>query len=338
MGQIFMTAANAVLPIVLLILLGYVLKRRGWLPEAFLTTGNKLVFAVCLPATMFVNVYSIGSFQALHWDVIGYCVVMVLLLFLLGLATAMASTKQINRRGVMVQCVFRSNFAIIGLPLAAAVGGVEAEAVAAVISAFVVPVFNILAVISLEMFNNGEKGHQLRGVLLGIAKNPMILGVLAGFAALLLRHVQVLAWGEAIFTVEEQLPFAYKVLTQLKNCTTPLALIVMGGQFEFSAAKGMLKEIMVGTAWRIVLAPLLGVGVAVLLSQTTEVFSFGPNTYPALVALFGSPVAVSSAVMARQMGGDGQLATQYVVWSSILSVVTVFLLISGMLAMGLLVV
>ena len=91
-----------------------------------------------------------------------------------------------------------------------------------------------------------------------------------------------------------------------------------------------------GTLWRIVFAPVLGVGTAILLTRHTGLINFGVNEYPALLALFGSPVAVSSAIMAKQMGGDEQLATQYVVWTSICSVVTVFLLVSVLMTMGLL--
>ena len=97
-----------------------------------------------------------------------------------------------------------------------------------------------------------------------------------------------------------------------------------------------MKEITVGTLWRIVIAPVLGIGGAILLSKYTDVICFGPNEYPALVALFGSPTAVSSAIMARQMGGDGQLATQYVVWTSLGSIVTLFLTVCVLMSMGLL--
>jgi len=111
---------------------------------------------------------------------------------------------------------------------------------------------------------------------------------------------------------------------------------VLGGQFEFSAVKGLRKEIIVGTVGRIVLAPLVGIGGAVLLSSFTPLLSCGVNEYPALIALFGSPVAVSSAVMAGAMGNDEQLATQLVVWTSICSIATIFLIVCLLMAAGLL--
>ena len=58
-GIIILTAVNAVFPIILLILLGYVLRRSGFMNDNFVKIGNNLVFKVCLPAMLFINVYNI---------------------------------------------------------------------------------------------------------------------------------------------------------------------------------------------------------------------------------------------------------------------------------------
>lgn len=336
--NILFTAVNAVMPIILLILLGYLLKRKGFLSKEFLKIGNKLVFNVCLPCMLFVNVYEIEGFSAIRWDIVIYCIVMLLLIFVLGLITAIATTKVPERRGVILQCTFRSNFAIIGLSLAGALGGEEAMAVAAIVSAFTVPAFNILAVIALSMFirDPGASRNSLRSVLINIAKNPLIIGVALGMVCLALRGFQSAVFGETVFSLSVHLKFLYKVLENLMAITTPLALIVLGGQFEFSAVKGMRREILVGTVWRIILAPLLGIGCAILLSSYTSLLRCGVNEYPALIAMFGSPVAVSSAIMAGSMKNDEQLATQLVVWTSLCSIVTIFLQVCLLMGMGLL--
>ncbi len=336
MERILITAANAVLPILLLILLGFLIRRCNFLGEAFLSQGNKLVFQIFLPVMLFVNIYSIESISCLRWDLIIYCVAAVLVIFLLGLITAVLTTPLGQRRGVLLQCTFRSNFAIIGLSLAAAVGGSRAESLAAVVSAFVVPIYNVLAVVALSIF--GEESNQKRAgdVVISILKNPLILGAALGIACLGIRYLQTSIWGQVRFSIRQNLPFLLSALNQLKSCTTPLALIILGGQFRFSAAKEAGKEILVGCLWRIVIAPALGLGAAILLSRYTDLLSFGPDEYPALVALFGTPAAVSSAIMARQMGGDGQLATQYVVCTSIGSIFTIFLTVCILMGMGLL--
>lgn len=340
LSHIFFTAANAVLPIILLILLGYLLKRSGFLTRDFLKTGNKLVFKVCLPAMLFINVYDIEGFSSIRWDIVIYCVASIFVIFLLGLVTAVAGTKVPERRGVILQCTFRSNFAIIGLSLAGALGGEEAEAVAAIVSAFTIPVFNILAVIALTVFvgKGDTERHNVKNILLNIAKNPLILGVVLGLVCLGVRGAQTELFGEVRFALNNQTRFLYTALNNLKSIASPLALIVLGGQFEFSAVKGLFREIAVSTVWRTVIAPVLGIGGAVLLSRYTGLLACGTNEIPALIAMYGSPVAVSSAIMAEQMGNDEQLATQLVVWTSLCSIVTIFALVCVLMGMGLLVV
>lgn len=334
---ILTTALNAVMPIVLLTLLGYLLRVKGFFTEQFLAVGNKLVFRVCLPVMLFVNVYHIPSLSQIRLDLALYCLAVVTVAFLLGALMSVVTTKVPERRGVLTQCVFRSNFAFIGLPLADALGGDAAMAVASVLSAFTIPYFNVLGVISLSIFRKDESGKQRRlgPILADIAKNPLIAGVVAGFAVLLVRQWQVSQFGEVLFSLEEDLPFLYTALEDLKVIASPFALLVLGGQFQFSAVRSLWKEISVGTVWRTLLVPLLGIGGAVVLSAW-GVLECGVNEYPALVALFGSPVALSSAIMAREMKNDEQLATQLVVWTTLVSVLTTFAMVCLMMSLGLL--
>lgn len=337
--DILMTALNAVLPIILLSIFGYWLKRIGFLPEQFIKTGSKMVFRVCLSCSLFINVYNIRDFASIAWDAVIFCLGIICLLFLLGLVSAVLTTPVPARRGVILHAVFRSNFAIIGLSLAGYLGGGEAETIASVVSAFAIPLYNVLGVISLTMFTgSGDQKYSAKQFLLDIVKNPMILGALTGAFCIVVRSLQSLVFGDAVFTIKEDLPFVFETVNKLKTMTTPLALIVLGAQFEFSAVKGLLKEILVGTLWRNVLAPLLGVGLGVLLSKYTDLVSFDHHTYPALIALFGAPVAVSTGVIAAEMGGDEQLATQLVVWSSLASIFTIYIAVCLMMATGLLIV
>ena len=121
-----------------------------------------------------------------------------------------------------------------------------------------------------------------------------------------------------------------KALENASKVASPLALVVLGARFDFSAIKGMFKQISVGVLLKLIVAPVLGLGSAFILTKYTGIINITSNEYPALIAAFGSPVAVSSAVMVNEIGGDDQLATQLVVWTSVLSMlslfVTVFLL------------
>ncbi len=359
MANILMTTVNAVVPIVLLILLGYVLKRIGFLTVDFIKVGNKLVFRVFLPCMLFVSVYDkMNSFSDIRWDVVLYSVIIICLIFALGVITAIATTKKKNRRGVILQCTFRSNFAIIGLTLVERLGG--DAGLAGIVSAFTIPVFNVFSVIALSVFAEREdsvcstepfkegvetqikplksKKKYIKDIVLNVIKNPLIIGVFAGLMCVAVREIQRACFGEAVFRLDNQLKFLYTVVKDLKIIATPLALIVLGGQFEFSAVRGMTKEIVVGTVWRIILAPLIGIGLAVILSKFTDLFVFGADVYPALIALFATPVAVSSAIMAGEMKSDEQLATQLVVWTSIGSIFTIFIIVFVLMNAGLLMV
>lgn len=347
MGQIILTAINAIVPIILLIALGYFLKRIKFLTGDFLKTGNKLVFKVLLPVMLFMNIYD-SDWSAFRWDLILYALIAILVIFGLGLATCIVTTKRADRRGVILQCTFRSNFAIIGTSLAASLAGgsTVSGATVALLQAFSIPMFNILAVISLSVFAEKpteqellpqrDARHSVKGVLLEIVKNPLIIGVALGLVFLGLRSAEVAIFDREVFTIKKHLTFLYSALNQLKNVASPFALIILGGQFEFSQVKGMRKEIIVGTVCRIAIAPLIGIGVAVLLSRYTNILPIGADEFPALVALFASPVAVSSAIMAAEMKSDEQLATQLVVWTSVCSIITIFVTVVILMSLGLL--
>jgi predicted permease len=339
MLHIFSTAANAVLPIVLLILFGNLLRNVGFLNDNFVKVGNKLVFTIGLTCSLFVNVYNINDFSSISWGFILFVYGITLILFALGYVTAILTTNVMERRGVILQCTFRCNFAIIGLSLATAVGGEEAAALASLVSAFILPVFNIMGVVALSLFvhEDGSGKFNMKSVLLGIIKNPMVMGAFAGLVCILLRELQRKLFGNTVFTIKENLLFVYTAINNIKVMTTPLALIITGAQFRFSAVKGMFKEIAVGTLWRIVFAPIIGIGAALLLNHY-GLLSCGTGEIATMIALFGAPAAVSSVVMAGQMGSDEQLATQHLVWSSIGSVLTIFLQVCILMAAGILVI
>ena len=333
-------ALNAILPIVILIFLGYFLKRCGFLEEGWFKKGNKLLFRLILPCLLFVNVYNIESFAAIDWSVVIFAEVIALFLAAAGFLLAKFAIPDPKQKGVIMQCVFRSNFAIIGLPLAESLGGVEGMGIAAVLSAFSIPTFNIMAVIALTVFQQEEGGKKvdLKSIGIKIAKNPLIWGVLCGLIMLGIRSlIPTGADGMPVFTLKSNLPFLFSAINNVAKTCTPLSLIILGGLFDFGAIKGMAKPIVIGTASRIAVVPLFALGAAVLLSKYTSLLNFDASVYPALVALFASPVAVSSATMAQEMdGNDGTLAGQLVVWTSVFSILTLFLFIYALRSIGLL--
>ncbi len=336
MFEVFLYAFQAVMPIILLIFFGYFLRRKGFYDEKFLTTGNNLVFRVILPLLVFTNIYEVSGLSAIKWDVVLYGLCVILLLFALGLITVLF-VKRRGSRGVIWQCVFRSNFAIIGIPLAQALGGAEGQQTTAVMIAFAVPLFNVLAVIALSVFGADDAPRRSVGqVVLSIVKNPLILAAAAGLACLGIRALlPVNAAGEPVFSIQRDLEFLYSAIKKAANATTFVSLMVLGGLLDFSSLKGSFKYITLATVWRTVLAPVIGLVGAVLLTRA-GVLACGPGEYACYIALFGAPVAVSSAIMAAEMGGDGELARQLVVWTSVSPIVTIFTIVVIFRSAGLL--
>ena len=327
MRDVLVFACNAVLPLLLLILTGYCLRRGGLITEEFLRIGNKLVFYVCLPLYLFYNIYQIDNLKDIRLDVLLYAGGMIVLFFGLGLLTAHFWISDPLQKGVILQCTFRSNFAIIGIPLSEALGGSEGAAVAALLSAVTIPVYNVLAVVSLSIYlpsESGQKKTDYKKILKKILKNPLILGVFAGILCLLIRSVLPQSGGEPVFLLRRQGRVLYQAIENVSAIASPLALLVLGGQFSFGSAKAKRREIAVGTVLRVIVVPAIALGGTWLLSRVCGSFEATPAVYTAYTALYGTPVAVSSAIMASEMQNDGELAGQLVVWTSLLSLVTLF--------------
>ena len=326
----FIFAANAVLPIVLLIVLGYLLRKSRLLTKEFLDVGNKLTFRVLLPVMLFCNVYEIERLNEINVPFIIYGIAAVIVIFFLAIAVCCAFTKDNAKRGTLIQAVFRSNYAIIGIPLAASLFGDMGAAAAGVMSAFCIPTFNILAVVTLTVFNGSseKQGINVKKILLGIAKNPLIIGTVAGLAVLGIREL-FLMW-DIGFRLRD-IKFLYKSLENVKAICTPFALIVLGGRFEFSAVPKLWKEIVFGTSIRTVAVPVLGLATAFLLR---EPLGLSGEHFAAYVGVFATPVAVASAVMAKEMGADDELAGQMVVWTSLASAVTIFIYVTVLRTLG----
>ncbi len=338
MIEIFLFALNAIAPILLLIFLGYFLRSINLYDNNFLKTANSLVFRILLPTLLFYNIYGIESLAALDFSSVGFAVIIVMIFFFLGLATVVFFVKNPGQKGVILQCTFRSNFAIIGMPIAEALGGKSALVTVAILSAISIPLFNILAVISLSLFIK-EEGSTINwlNIIKKIIKNPLIIGCGAGILALVIRSlIPVNTEGTHIFTIAKDLPFLYEAIGNLAKIASPLALIVLGGQFSFKSVNKLLPMVILGTLWRIVIAPFIGITSALIIASYTDLLSLNGGDISAFIALFGSPAAVSSAIMAGEMGNDEVLAGQLVVWTSIGSIFTIFLQVVLLRTIGIL--
>ncbi len=326
MFDVLSYAFNSVAPILLLVLLGFLLKKLNFAGDDFFKKANSLVFRVFLPILLFTNVYNLESLSAVNWKAAVYSVFAVFLFLGVGEVCTALFVREHNQKGVILQCSFRSNHAIIGIPLAQSLGGAEALAFASLLSAIAIPLFNVLAVFCLTHYADSKKKPTLFQTAVKTVKNPLIIGVACGAAALLVRSLLPLgADGAHTFTIKENLPFLWTAVKSAASIASPLSLVVLGARFDFSAIKGLAKPITLGVLLRNVVAPTLGIGIAIILSKKFGLLEVTKNELPGYISVFGSPVAVSSAVMVGELGGDDQLATQLVVWTSVLSLFSIFI-------------
>lgn len=333
---------NAILPIIFCIVIGYVLKLLKIFPDSFWGILNKICFRVFLPLLLFKNIYDIKDISDVgtYWKVILFCVITIIVIFFLGLLVVKLTIPEDKQKGVVLQCIFRSNYAIIGIGLIEllASGNETAKGIGAVISAVSIPLFNVLAIISLSVFIKDENGKKpnFKEILIKICKNPLIIAVLTGLVFLTIKSLiinlndykyigdtLVNSNGEKslVFLEYNGVGFIYTTIKWLAQCASPVALIALGGGFTFSAIARLKKQIIIGTSIRIVIVPVSALIVAYFLGFNDIRY------FPALIALFGTPVAVSSVPMSSEMGNDSELAGQLVVWTSILSALTLFIII-----------
>ncbi|MBQ5598754.1 MAG: AEC family transporter, partial [Lachnospiraceae bacterium] len=221
--------------------------------------------------------------------------------------------KENPRRGVIIQAIFRSNFILFGLPLTLSVFGDYASSVAAMLITVVVTIYNTTSVVILEMFNTNGKADP-KAIFINVLKNPLLQGAVVGLV---------------FFFLQIKVPSSLiKPISEFSNMTSPLALFVLGGTLQFNAIQKNLKYLVPTLTFKLLILPaiMLALGYMVGLREL-ELFL--------LVAVYGTPVAAASYPMAQNMGGDGELAGEFVVISTVAATFTLFLWIFFMKSVGL---
>lgn len=311
----FLLSFNLVFPMFLLLATGKLARKTNLLTSESTDRLNALVFKIFLPVSIFKNVYNSSVSDVFDKKLIAFGIISVTLCFLL-LILLTSGCKNRKSRGVLIQGIYRSNFLIFGLPVAESFypdGSLSGKA--SVLIAIIVPLFNGLAVIALEMFKENKQSGMK--TFLNILKNPLIIGSALGFVALFLK--------EAGFLLPDAV---YKTVSDLSAAATPLALIALGASLDFSKIKGESKYLIWGLLGKLVLSPAVFIGAAALLG-------FRDRELAIILSMFASPASVSSYTMAQQMGADDDLAAELVVIGTAVSLITVFLWVSLIASSGL---
>ncbi len=297
----FLIAFNAILPFIVYLGVGWIVRLLGFTDEAFLNKLNKVVFRCFFPFLMFWSLYNVDEGLDVGGTYIIVCVVSLLLLVGALVLIVPRIVKERPKQSVIIQAAYRSNFVLFGIPMAESVFGAKGAALATLMVAIIVPLYNAIAVILFETW----RGEQIKPLelLKNIVTNPLILGALVGLVFLLLGI---------------KLPVALeKPISEFSSLTTPLALFVLGGTLQFSAIRHNRNYLWPTMAFKLILLPLAVTLISALFGfSNVERFEF--------LIMAGAPVAVSSFPMAANMGGDGELAGQFVVLSTVVSLFTLF--------------
>lgn len=307
----FRIAINAVVPLLFYICLGYITRARGVADKEMFRRMNRLCFRVFYVFISFYNVcqtdFNTGEHGRLALFVlISFTVFMVILLLVVP-----HCVKENEKRGVVMQGIYRSNSVFFAIPLAQSVFGQEGASLAGLIVSFMVPIYNVLSVVILEYYH--EKNIDPLGLLKNVLKNPLVLGAIAGLAYKLLP-----------FGMPECL---WIPVTKIAELTSPLCLFILGGSLTLSSVGGNLKYLLPILFTKLVAVPALILALAVSLG-------FSPLQRFVAFCLFATPVAAASFPMAQELGGDSELAAEIVVFSTAASGVTLVAWIYFMKTIG----
>ncbi len=291
-------------PLFLLLALGWGLRRVGWMSAQLTRETNKLIFQLFLPVLVFNNIRDMSAGVTMDAGYAAYLFLGLVGVYTLAALLVPRFEKHPQKRGVMIQGIFRTNFAALGAPLMEAMFGETGLAMYSLALPIVIPMNNILAVIALA--SPGQKRMRPLELLKSILTNPLIIGCILG-GLMLLTHLQ-------LPTVVDT------ALRQLGSLASPLSLLVLGASLQWQGVRDNRNELLWTVLLKQVIIPVVMLGLAVALGFRNEALGV-------MLILFGAPCAISSYPMAEAMGGDGPLAASQVVLTTLCSMGTLFVLV-----------
>lgn len=291
-------------PICLMLLLGVFLKRIAVIDDAFIDVASRLVFQVTLPALLFLSIVGSKHDFSSSTPLILFGLSANLIFFVFVVIATKTLFTASSDKGVVIQGSYRANTAIIGLAYVANAYGETGIALAAIYVAPMTILYNILAVIALSPKNDKEKASGLKAfsvIVKGITKNPLIIAIMLGLIVYFLS-----------------IPIPNMVLNAgqyFASMTLPLALLCTGGSLNIKSLKGDQRITWFATVNKLVFAPILITGTALL-------FGFRGLDLGIVFFMSAAPTAAASYVMARAMGGNAALAANIIALTTVASLVT----------------
>ena len=305
---------NATIPIFLMMLLGMLFRKLGWMDEVFAAKMNKFVFLVPLPVLLFEQLATVDFSEV--WDIkfILFCFVVTAISITISTLISLL-WKDRSIKGEFIQATYRSSAALLGIAFIQNIYGTSGMAPLMIIAS--VPIYNVMAVVVLAFLKPERErldGTLIKKTLKGIATNPIILGILAG-----------VIWSGCKLPCP---PILIKTVDNLGKLATPLGLMAMGAAFDAKKAFGKIKPAVTATVLKLVVWCAVFLPVAVM-------FGFRQEELIAILVMLGSATTVSSYVMARNMGHEGVLASSIVMLTTFFSGFTLTFWLYLLRSMGL---
>lgn len=303
---------DATVPVFLIIVLGYLLKRIGILNDEFVKAANKFNFTVTLPALLFCDISRENILEMFDGRYVLFCAAATTASFVAVWTFARLCFKDRGMVGAFVQASFRSSAAVLGIAFIQNIYGNSGMAPLMIIGT--VPLYNIYSVIVLTFEaaggenRNGDLGKPAHGdaakikkAVLNILKNPIILAIAAGLLASVLR-----VDFPAIID---------KTIASLASMASPLALVAIGAGFEGRKALAKLRPAFAASFLKLV-------GFAAIFLPIAIMLGFRDEKLMALIIMLGSPTTPSCYIMAKNMDNDGVLTSSIIVLTTLLSAFT----------------
>ncbi len=290
-------------PLLLMLVIGYSLRKRGVIDTHFITTGSWLVFNLSLPSLLFLktaenNVIQAENVYAVMAGVLATLVSVIAFWFMSRWFAPLAP-----HRGVFVQGAFRSNMGVIGLATAYILYGEEGLPLAAIYLALVTILYNILAVFVLNL-SQGNLGVSPLFAIKTILTNPLILALLAG-----------LSWSYIGWPLPQ---IAEVTLGYLGAVAMPLALICIGASIQLKRLGKPSQRVLAASLLKLIIAPAITVIIGLW-------FGFHGMIIGILYAMSAAPSATTGFIMAKQMQGDAEMAAEIIAFTTFYSTLSMAL-------------
>lgn len=296
-----MFSLNATVPIFLLMLLGLFFNKVGIMEEDFANKINSFVFKGPLPVMLFLDLSTVNIQEAWDTKFVVFCFVVTITSIAIAAFVAML-WKDKTIRGEYIQGSYRSSAALLGIAFIQNIYGTSGMGPLMIIGS--VPLYNIVAVAALTIFRPGGGSldrKTLKKTLIGVVKNPIILGIFAG-----------LVWSLLSLPMPEIL---FKTASKFGNTATPLGLMAMGAAFDIKKAFSMVKPAIAATFTKLI-------GYCALFLPLAAWLGFRNGELVAILVMLGSPTTVTSYVMAKNMGHEGVLSSSVVMLTTLFSAFT----------------